>query len=113
MLLFHGCTEHTMQSIIRTKFDRARGLHNETTFGRGVNFSDRAYYSYNRKFTGSNKRYLIVARVIIGESCIGHQNMYEPPTGYDSTGGTLSDGTNIFVSYDDSHMYPEFVIEFN
>ncbi len=51
---------------------------------------------------------MFLARVLIGKTCLGNQNMKVPPAGYDTT----SDGKDIFVIYHDAGAYADYLITY-
>jgi hypothetical protein len=49
---------------------------------------------------------MFVADVLVGNSIRGDPTMKVPPTGYDST----TDGSHIFVTYNDAQAYGAYLI---
>ncbi len=78
-------------------------------YGYGVYFHEHAKYSSNyARSDVSNERTMFLARVLIGNTCIGTPSMKVPPEGYDTT----TDGLHIFVVYHDAGAYGEYLITY-
>jgi hypothetical protein len=78
-------------------------------YGCGVYFHSHASYSHAyAKPSVSGERTMFSARVLIGKTCVGNQNMKVPPAGYDTT----SDGKDIFVIYHDAGAYADYLITY-
>lgn len=123
-LLFHGSSENAMNNIAKHGFDlkRARvGL-----FGRGAYFADYSAKSdqYTLRDCGSTK-YMLVCRIILGSPkkyLFQHNSHSSAPTfevkKYDSILGIRPKGVKIidsfreFIVFEDSKIYPDFVIEY-
>ena len=88
-------------------------------FGRGVYFARDASYSIRFAGGGVGSRYMYLARVLVGQYCVGNSAMIVPPpknpsrpeilyeSVVDSTGNP-----SIFVVFYDSQCYPEYLITF-
>jgi hypothetical protein len=51
---------------------------------------------------------MFLARVLVGNTCVGTPAMKVPPTGYDTT----SDGKHIIVIYHDAGAYADHLITY-
>ena len=92
---------------------------NATAYGRGV-FCLYASYSitdtYSRPDSQGNK-YIYLARVVVGDFCVGNDTMKVPPPLpgtsnlwlYDSTVNRLNQ-PSMHVVYHDAQAYPEYLI---
>ena len=119
-VLFHGTPdEATVRCICHQNFDpRMHGRHG-TVYGKGVYFSTTAKYSdgYSQN---SGRRFMFVARVLVGKSAVGKPNLQRPPPIDPSRPhGSLFDSCvnsaskpSIFVIFDNDQCYPEFLIEY-
>ncbi|CAF2644765.1 unnamed protein product [Rotaria sp. Silwood2] len=126
--LYHGCPEQAANSIIDTYFNRSFGgvngefclfvevsvsceciLFSGIVYGIGVYFSSNAAYSHHYAVSNANgERCMFLARVLVGETTLGHKSMKAPPKGFDST----TDRNHIFVTYHDAQAYPEYLITY-
>ena len=118
--LFHGTEKVTMPKINRNSFNRSYCGKNATAYGHGVYFAVSASYSihdtYSRPDDIGNK-YMYLARVLVGEFCVGDSSMRVPPPQpgnselllYDSTVDRLHP-PSMHVIYHDAQAYPEYVI---
>ncbi|CAF2060473.1 unnamed protein product [Rotaria magnacalcarata] len=107
--LYHGCPEGAVDSIIKNCFNRSYAGANATRYGIGAYFSAKASYSHNFAIPNENEEQcMFLARVLVGETVIGDENMKTPPDGYDST----TDGDHIFVTYYDSQAYAAYLITY-
>ena len=69
--------------------------------------------------SGSGSRYMYLARVLVGQYCLGNSSMIVPPPKdysrpeilYDSVVDNISN-PSIFVVFYDSQCYPEYLIGF-
>ncbi|XP_028147726.1 protein mono-ADP-ribosyltransferase PARP12 [Diabrotica virgifera virgifera] len=106
--LFHGTGKDEMESICKTNFDwRRAGINSGHKFGQGVSFSATANYATNYTDDKDELKVIIVAKALIGNTCIGYDKMIIPEENCD----TSSDkNENVFVKYDDGTFYPEYRI---
>lgn len=118
--LFHGSDVTSLTNICRFGFDRSFCGKNGTSFGQGVYFAVNSSYSdgYAQRGIGTNGvKYMLRAKVLVGESCQGNSSMRTPPdrpggTGpYDSTTDRAGSGS-IYVCFRDSQCYPEYLIHY-
>jgi len=119
--LFHGTPdERTVRCICNQNFDpRMYGRHG-TVYGKGVYFSTTAKYSNQYTTTNFGRRFMFLARVLVGKSAPGKSELQRPPPVdpsrphgalYDSCVNRTSNPT-IFVIFDNDQCYPEFLIEY-
>ncbi|XP_015674623.1 protein mono-ADP-ribosyltransferase PARP14 [Protobothrops mucrosquamatus] len=123
MLLFHGTASTSLTHINSTGFNRSyAGLH-AACFGNGTYFAVNASYSAHSTYSqpdASGTKYMYLARVLVGEYCVGSKGLVVPyqksgtdPTDlYDSVTDHLST-PSLFVIFNDIQAYPEYLITFN
>jgi poly [ADP-ribose] polymerase 10/14/15 len=120
--LFHGTAEDSVDKIVADGFNRIFGFKEVnrnamTKFGKGVYFAVNSKYSLD--YTTPNtrgERHMFLCRVLVGEYCLGREDQLTPDVRsgtqrYDSTVNNLEDPT-IFVAYNDSQAYPEYIVTF-
>ena len=88
-------------------------------FGRGVYFARDASYSVGYAVGGAGSRYMYLARVLVGQCCVGNSAMIVPPPKNPSSPEILYESVvdntgnpTIFVVFYDSQCYPEYLITF-
>ena len=87
-------------------------------YGQGTYFARDASYSLNYAKAGDGGgRYMYLARVLVGQFCVGDANMKVPPEKHPSRPEILyesavDDQVNpcIFVVFYDNQCYPEYLI---
>ncbi|XP_039616693.1 protein mono-ADP-ribosyltransferase PARP11-like isoform X2 [Polypterus senegalus] len=131
MKLFHGTSLNNLKDICMLNFDpRLHGSNQGTVYGKGTYFARHAIYA--TKFCKQNTqlhvlsphggwyqpRIVFLARVLVGEYTTGRE-VYKRPPQKESTTRILYDSCvddikypNIYVIFDSSQMYPEYVIAF-
>ncbi|XP_050515962.1 mucin-21-like [Diabrotica virgifera virgifera] len=108
-LLFHGTKREHIGDICRNNFNwRLQGTNSGSRYGQGVNFASVAYFAALFCDEGYNK-VMIIANVLIRNSCRGNSDMAIPPCNFDSS---TNDQHNIYVKYDDNTFYPAYIIHF-
>eukprot|EP01084_Bolivina_argentea_P118133 209664_1 len=115
--LWHGTSTDAVQNICSTGFLRDYG---ETMrYGNGVYFAKNAAFSTEYTKPDSNGlRQMILARVLLGESCQGQESYNVPPlkpnsnVPFESMVDELNGDAEIFVISKDYQVYPEFVVTF-
>ena len=80
-----------------------------------LSFSQPHCYS---KPNGRGERFMFLCQVLVGDYCLGKQDMVTPGPRpgsavdlYDSTVDSVQD-PKIFVTYQDPQVYPEYLIKF-
>lgn len=92
-------------------------------FGNGTYFAVNASYSANNTYSqpdASGTKYMYLARVLVGQYCVGSKGLVVPyqksatdPTDlYDSVTDHLTT-PSLFVIFNDIQAYPEYLITFN
>ena len=107
-------------SIARMGF--IREFNHTSAYGRGTYFARDMSYSASDRYSPpvlpGGEKFAFLARVLVGEPCLGRNGMAKPDTKPD---GTLHDSMvndlndpSIFVlsSGSDDHAYPEFMVKF-
>lgn len=91
-------------------------------FGNGTYFAVNASYSAHDTYSqpdASGMKYMYLARVLVGEYCVGskglvvpnQKNATDPTDLYDSVTDNLKKPT-LFVIFNDIQAYPEYLITF-
>ena len=120
--LFHSTnSEETVKGICYQNFDPRLHGKNATMYGKGAYFAENASYS-NRYASHSGKRYMFLAKVLVGRSTKGDTSMARPPPLpphlqstnkqhdlYDSTVDNVLQPT-IYVVYEMEKCYPAYLI---
>ena len=89
-----------------------------TKYGQGTYFARDASYSLDYAKPGAGgRRYMYLARVLVGQYCAGDPNMVVPPAKNPSRPEILYEsvvdnqvGPSIFVVFYDNQCYPEYLI---
>jgi len=120
-IAFHGTDEDTAKKIMQQGFNRNFSGLNATYYGKGVYFARDASYSASTTYARPNSRgeqHMFICRVLVGEYCIGRKDVRAPDV-VDATTNRLYDTTvnnlanpEIFVTYHDAQVYPEYLIKF-
>ena len=86
-------------------------------FGRGVYFARDAQYSLGYAGGGGGARHMYLARVLVGQYCVGNSSMIVPPPKNPSRPEILYESVvnnqgspSIFVVFFDNQCYPEYLI---
>lgn len=117
--LFHGTNFSVIECICAKNFDwRLHGSVTGRKYGRGSYFAVDAAKALCHSQPDSGKRkYLFVAKVIVGTVVKGHSTMVRPPRNQET--GQLYDSTvdddirpTIIVKYDKQEYYPEYLLTF-
>ena len=119
--LFHGCAGDVTAKIIQGGFNRSLAGRNATMYGKGVYFARDASYSTYPRYSqrdANDVQSIFLARVVVGEYCLGVQDAITPDVRdaatsalYDSTVDNVRD-PSIFVTYNDGQAYPEYLVKF-
>ena len=115
--LWHGTDQATAQAIVVEGFNRSHSL--VAVYGKGVYFARNASYSVGDTYSpsdGRGRKWLFAARVLVGDVCIGKQQMLVPPTN-PATGEKFSclvdrlPDPSVFCSaHNDNTAYPEYLL---
>ena len=86
-------------------------------YGRGVYFARDARYSLGYTGRGGGTRYMYLARVLVGQYCAGNSGMIVPPAKDPNRLEVLYESVvdnpgnpSIFVVFNDTQYYPEYLI---
>ena len=87
-------------------------------YGHGTYFARDASYSLRYATPGAGgRRYMYLARVLVGQYCAGNSNMVVPPAKNPSRPEILyesvvdkQEGPSIFVVFYDNQCYPEYLL---
>ncbi|XP_073491350.1 protein mono-ADP-ribosyltransferase PARP15-like [Aquarana catesbeiana] len=120
--LFHGLNSNTVNSVNHNGFNRSYAGKNAACYGNGTYFAVNANYSAQDTYSrpdGNGYKYMYLARVVTGVSCVGKQGMIAPPPKnptnptdlYDSTTDNIT-SPSIYVIFNDIQAYPEYLITF-
>ena len=122
MYLWHGLPVSKLTSLLRNGFLRDYGK--RQAFGDGTYFATKASYSMNDGFSvpesngNDMEKVLVLARVLVGDYCVGKQGMSVPETKkdghiYDSMVDHMSSPSMYILSAgSDANSYIEFVFRF-
>lgn len=116
-LVFHGTKAAFTNSICKNNFDwRKYGDSLGHQYGKGTSFSPISHYSAYYCDKGDVEKVMLVANVLICNSCIGHSNMTLPPFcdskntyRYDTS---IKKKGEVIVKYSDDEYYPAYKITF-
>ena len=121
--LFHGTAAAAADSIRDKGF--LRGFNAGNAFGEGAYFSLDASYCAQERYSPTDRKTgekcLIVARVLVGDYCLGSPSNAVPsrPRPGATDEGDLCDSTvdnvacpTIFVTYEPDQEYPEYIVFF-
>ncbi|XP_078585782.1 uncharacterized protein LOC144867602 [Branchiostoma floridae x Branchiostoma japonicum] len=122
--LFHGTNQEAVAPICRQNFDwRLSGNNVGQLFGRGSYFTKNASFAsaYAQPSYPSGRRYMFFAKVLVGRFAKGDSSYRRPPPldesdpygqGYDSCVDDVQK-PEIFVLFESSQCYPEYLIEYS
>ncbi|XP_029461153.1 protein mono-ADP-ribosyltransferase PARP14 isoform X2 [Rhinatrema bivittatum] len=118
--LFHGTAPNTLQAINKYGFNRSYAGMNAAMYGNGTYFAVEARYSAANAYSkpdATGQKYMYLARVLVGECCVGQQNIVTPPSKSATDPTTLYDSVtdnpakpSMFVIFNDIQAYPEYLI---
>ena len=90
-----------------------------TAYGKGVYFARDASYSAGYAVGAVGSRFMYLARVLVGQYCVGNTHMIMPPAKNRANPTVLFDSLvdslakpSIFVVFHDNACYPEYIITF-
>jgi poly [ADP-ribose] polymerase 10/14/15 len=117
--VFHGSSAFAIPEIGQQGFQRNFAGKNATVYGRGNYFALNSSYSVHGVYTpkdSSGVKRMFIARAMVGESCVGKNDMKvpserKPNTLFDSTTDSLK-APQLYVTYHDAQAYPDYLVEF-
>ncbi|NWR62452.1 PAR14 polymerase, partial [Bucorvus abyssinicus] len=121
-LLFHGTSKESLTFISNFGFNRSYAGMHAANFGNGTYFAVDASYSANDMYSKpdvNGKKYMYVARVLVGEYSQGLKGSLTPAA--KNTGNSIdlfdssTDNVNrpsMFIIFNDIQAYPEYLITF-
>ncbi|XP_071941022.1 protein mono-ADP-ribosyltransferase PARP12-like [Antedon mediterranea] len=120
--LWHGTRDYHAQAICQQNFDfRCSGSSSGTAYGQGSYFARDASYSTGyARAANDGRRFMFLAKVLVGEYTIGNPSHRRPPAKiqagnlkslYNSCVNQTSE-PSIFVIFDKDQMYPEYLLQF-
>ncbi|XP_033113644.1 protein mono-ADP-ribosyltransferase PARP12-like isoform X2 [Anneissia japonica] len=121
--LWHGTREYHVNAICQQNFDfRCSGSSSGTAYGQGSYFARDASYSTGYAIAASSgRRFMFLAKVLVGDYTVGNPTHRRPPEKIVASGQIkiLYDSCvnqflnpSIFVIFDKDQMYPEYLIEY-
>lgn len=106
--LYHCTSMSNMKLIAKNNFDRR--FVNRAKFGLGVSFSPSPSYANKQaNFRIGLDRAMIVADVLVCNTCEGSKYLKLPKGQFDTTTGNSN---NVFVKYYDNEFYPKYVAHY-
>uniref|UniRef100_A0A8D0HJ09 Poly [ADP-ribose] polymerase n=1 Tax=Sphenodon punctatus TaxID=8508 RepID=A0A8D0HJ09_SPHPU len=123
MCLFHGTSAGSLSIINNKGFNRSYAGLNAAVYGNGTYFAVNANYSAQDTYSkpdAAGKKYMYLARVLVGEYCVGKTGLITPPpksnTNTTDLFDSVTDSTthpSMFVTFNDIQAYPEYLITFS
>ncbi|KAH0621327.1 hypothetical protein JD844_022484 [Phrynosoma platyrhinos] len=121
-LLFHGTASTSLTLINNSGFNRSYAGMHAAAYGNGTYFAVNASYSAHDTYSkpdANRKKYMYLARVLVGEYCVGTQGLVVPyaksttdPTNlFDSVTDNVKT-PSMFVIFNDIQAYPQYLITF-
>ncbi|NWS30309.1 PAR14 polymerase, partial [Polioptila caerulea] len=121
-LLFHGTSQESLILINDRGFNRSYAGTHAANFGNGTYFAVNASYSANDIYSKpdvNGKKYMYLARVLVGEYSLGKKgsitpepkNVSNPVDLFDSSTDNMSQ-PSMFIIFYDVQAYPEYLITF-
>ncbi|NXK17655.1 PAR14 polymerase, partial [Arenaria interpres] len=121
-LLFHGTSKESITFINNRGFDRSYAGMHAAAYGNGTYFAVKASYSANDTYSKPDvdgKKYMYLARVLVGEYSQGTQGAITPAAKNSSNSIDLFDSStdnvnqpSMFIIFNDIQAYPEYLITF-
>ncbi|XP_064370733.1 protein mono-ADP-ribosyltransferase PARP14 isoform X2 [Dromaius novaehollandiae] len=121
-LLFHGTSSDSLTLINNKGFNRSYAGMNAAQFGNGTYFAVNASYSANDTYSKpdvNGKKYMYLARVLVGEYSLGKKGAITPAAKNASDSIDLFDSStdnmnqpSMFIIFNDIQAYPEYLITF-
>ncbi|XP_062434814.1 protein mono-ADP-ribosyltransferase PARP14-like [Rhea pennata] len=121
-LLFHGTSSDSLAFINKNGFNRSYAGMNAASFGNGTYFAVNANYSASDTYSKPDvdgKKYMYLARVLVGEYSLGRKGAITPAVKNTSNSIDLFDSStdnmnrpSMFIIFNDIQAYPEYLITF-
>ncbi|NXO14020.1 PAR14 polymerase, partial [Oriolus oriolus] len=121
-LLFHGTSKESSTLINKYGFNRSYAGTHAANFGNGTYFAVNASYSAQNTYSkpdGNGKKYMYLARVLVGEYSQGIKGAITPAPKNASNSIDLFDSStdnvsqpSMFIIFNDIQAYPEYLITF-
>uniref|UniRef100_A0A8C3JQ27 Poly [ADP-ribose] polymerase n=1 Tax=Calidris pygmaea TaxID=425635 RepID=A0A8C3JQ27_9CHAR len=121
-LLFHGTNKESLTLINNRGFDRSYAGMHAAAYGNGTYFAVNASYSANDTYSKPDvdgKKYMYLARVLVGEYSQGTKGAITPAAKNSSNPVDLFDSStdnvnqpSMFIIFNDIQAYPEYLITF-
>ncbi|NXY72105.1 PAR14 polymerase, partial [Glareola pratincola] len=121
-LLFHGTSKESLTLINNYGFNRSYAGMHAAVFGNGTYFAVNASYSASDIYSkpdANGKKYMYLARVLVGEYSQGTKGSITPAPKNASNSIDLFDSStdnvkqpSMFVIFNDIQAYPEYLITF-
>nr|XP_009675518.1 PREDICTED: poly [ADP-ribose] polymerase 14 [Struthio camelus australis] len=120
--LFHGTSSDSLNLINNNGFNRSYAGMNAANFGNGTYFAVNANYSASDIYSkpdANGKKYMYLARVLVGEYSLGKKGAITPAAKNASNSIDLFDSStdnvnrpSMFIIFNDIQAYPEYLITF-
>ncbi|KAM4626560.1 LOW QUALITY PROTEIN: protein mono-ADP-ribosyltransferase PARP14-like [Discoglossus pictus] len=120
--LFHGTAPEAIKNVNHNGYNRGYAGKNAAMYGNGTYFAVKAIYSAHDTYSrpdGNAYKYMYLARVLTGFSCVGVKGMVAPPNKNPNDPTDLYDSVTdniqkplMFVIFNDIQAYPEYLITF-
>ncbi|XP_045462726.1 uncharacterized protein LOC123672602 [Harmonia axyridis] len=110
--LFHGTKKRSVKDICRENFNwrmHGKRSRNRCYYGKGVYFTPDATISRKYPRGTEGERYMLLSKVLIGNSAVGNPSVVIPPTDIDTT---VSRNLKEIVKYEDNEFCPSYRIVF-
>ncbi|NXB09077.1 PAR14 polymerase, partial [Cnemophilus loriae] len=121
-LLFHGTSQESLTFINDHGFNRSYAGMHAANFGNGTYFAVNASYSAHSTYSKpdvNGKKYMYLARVLVGEYSLGRKGSITPAQKNASNSVELFDSStdnmsqpSMFIIFNDIQAYPEYLITF-
>ncbi|KAF1579585.1 Poly [ADP-ribose] polymerase 14, partial [Eudyptes moseleyi] len=121
-LLFHGTSKESLTLINNYGFNRSYAGMHAANFGNGTYFAVNASYSASDTYSKpdvNGKKYMYLARVLVGEYSQGRRGSITPAAKNASNPVDLFDSStdnvnqpSMFIIFNDIQAYPEYLITF-
>ncbi|XP_037254015.1 protein mono-ADP-ribosyltransferase PARP14-like isoform X2 [Falco rusticolus] len=121
-LLFHGTSKESLTLINNYGFNRSYAGMHAANFGNGTYFAVNANYSASDTYSkpdANGKKYMYLARVLVGEYSQGTRGSITPAAKSSSSSIDLFDSStdnmkhpSMFIIFNDIQAYPEYLITF-